>query len=432
MKNIAIIGFGFSGLMTFFHLTKNPTKNKILVFDKNGQEALGSAFSSFSKHYLLNVPVMKMSAFSNDEKHFYNFLEKNYPEIAAIDEFAPRFTYGQYLQEIKKLALENAQKNFIEFEFIAEEISKITKLTETNFSLDSKNGNSYQASEVVLANSIEQNDILSNFSSKKIINNLWSKENITFHQEKFLEKNICLIGTGLTAVDILVKLKKENFTGQIFAISRRGNFPKAHFTSPVIVNKAIEVEDAKKGILFLCLKIRNFLRNNPQYDLRAVIDSLRPITVSLWHNLDQKNRKLFLRLMPYWNIFRHRAPVESLEIIDSMKLSGQLKILKGSIKKVENLGDTLVVHLPSTSVNTNCIVNCLGFKLNAKKYPLLKQMLEENLLKENLLMCETLNPQIHLLGALNIGKDFECTAVPDLRKQVENLIPAIANFNINS
>ena len=44
------------------------------------------------------------------------------------------------------------------------------------------------------------------------------------------------------------------------------------------------------------------------------------------------------------------------------------------------------------------------------------------LLKKDLLMVESPDPKIHLLGGLNIGRDFECTAVPDLRVCVEKII----------
>ena len=49
-------------------------------------------------------------------------------------------------------------------------------------------------------------------------------------------------------------------------------------------------------------------------------------------------------------------------------------------------------------------------------------MLAANLLKKDLLLVESNHPQIHLLGGLNIGRDFECTSVPDLRVTVENLL----------
>ena len=64
-------------------------------------------------------------------------------------------------------------------------------------------------------------------------------------------------------------------------------------------------------------------------------------------------------------------------------------------------------------------------ELVVEKYLLLKQMIESGLLKKDLLMVESLDPKIHLLGGLNIGRDFECTAVPDLRLCVEKVVEKI-------
>jgi hypothetical protein len=38
------------------------------------------------------------------------------------------------------------------------------------------------------------------------------------------------------------------------------------------------------------------------------------------------------------------------------------------------------------------------------------------------LLTQSNHPKIHLLGGLNIGRDFECTSVPDLRTSVENYL----------
>ena len=81
----------------------------------------------------------------------------------------------------------------------------------------------------------------------------------------------------------------------------------------------INVDDAKLGILNISLKFRKYLRKNKEYDLRNLIDSIRGKTKDLWHNLDEKNKRNFLKkILPYWNIFRHRVPNSSLEIVSEM------------------------------------------------------------------------------------------------------------------
>ena len=58
MKNVAIIGFGFCGIISFHHLIKKISssksfskaqKIKIIIFEKDGKNALGSAFFGFNK-----------------------------------------------------------------------------------------------------------------------------------------------------------------------------------------------------------------------------------------------------------------------------------------------------------------------------------------------------------------------------------------------
>ncbi len=423
MKTIAIVGFGFCGKMIFANMAKSLIKKyKILIFDKSDEGFNSAAFAEFSPHYILNVAANKMSAFGDDQKNFCNFLTKKYPKILEeITEFgfAPRQIYGKYLQQI----LDEALKSDLDFSLINQEVARIEKnKSAKEFLITTKNNQQFEADEIVLATSFAQSKFPWEIESKNLVKNLWSKNSLEFHQKNFSDEKICLIGSGLTTVDVIVGLKNKNFTGKIFVISRRGNFPKKHFQSTQKNPDFISADDAKKGVLFLCLKIRKFLRDNPQFDLRHVVDSVRSITQDLWHNFDKKNKKLFIKFFTYWNIFRHRAPINSIEIIEEMIAANQLKLLNGGVKSLAKNGEKILVETKSEKFETDYLVNCLGFEFNAKKYPLLNQMIDCNFLTQDLMMVNSNHEKIHLLGGLNIGRDFECTSVPDLRADVENLI----------
>lgn len=432
MKTIAIVGFGFCGKIIFTHLAKSLEKKyKILVFNKSDDGFASAAFAPFSPHYILNVAANKMSAFEENQKDFCDFLAQKYPEILTrIGEsgFAPRQIYSEYLQQILDKTFAEAKKNKVDFELINQEVASVEEnKSEKKFQITTKNNQQFQADEIILATSFFQTNFLWNLESENLVKNLWDKNYVQFHQKKFTNETICLIGSGLTTVDVIVGLKNKNFSGKIFVISRRGNFPKKHFELIQKNPNFISGDDSKKGLLFLCLKIRKFLRNNPQFDLRHVVDSLRPITQELWHNFDEKNKKLFLRIFPYWNIFRHRAPQDSIQIIENMIAANQLEIKSGGISSIENNGNKIVLKTKFDNFETDYLVNCLGFEFNAKKYPLLNQMIECNLLRQDLMMAQSNHPQIHLLGGLNLGKDFECTSVPDLRADVEKLISILCS-----
>lgn len=288
------------------------------------------------------------------------------------------------------------------------------------FLIKTKSETCFEANEILLATSFTQSNLPITLETKNVVKKLWDKNSEAFHRNNFTDEKICLIGSGLTAVDVIVGLKNKNFNGKIFITSRRGNFPKKHFASAQENPNFIALEDAKSGIVSLCLKIRKFLRQNSQFDLRHVIDSIRPITTELWQNFDERNKKKFLRLAPYWNIFRHRAPIQSVELIESWIAEGKIEIKKGGVKKLQEEGGKILVKGRSEEFFCDYLVNCLGFEFNAKKYPLLEQMIAANLLKKDLMLAQSNHPKIHLLGGLNIGRDFECTSVPDLCVSVEN------------
>ena len=421
MKQIAIVGFGFCGRLALHHLVKKSDRNtRIVIFDSKGENSLGPAFSSFSPYYILNVPTRKMSAFSDAPQNFYEFLERKYPLVCkevGKDGFAPRRIYGEYIEEFTKAALVEAEKKSIEVEFVFEEVASITKQEEV-FSIKTKSSH-IQAHEIFVATSFNQSDLPFNLTSQNVVKKLWDADSHKFHEKFFTDEKICLIGSGLTAVDVIVGLKNKNFRGKISVTSRRGNLPKKHFVQKTRIPDVIFNEDAKKGVLFLCLKIRKFLRDNPQFDLRQVVDSIRSNTTDLWHNFDEKNKKLFLRLMCYWNIFRHRAPISSIEIIEEMIKSGQVEIVKKGVKNVAEKNGKVLVETKEKEIECDYLVNCLGFEFRAEKYPLLDQMVKAGLLEKDLLLVRSKSKKIHLLGGLNIGKDFECTSVPDLRLGVE-------------
>lgn len=422
MRRIAIIGFGFCGKMLLANLAKNSSKDfQITIFNKSDEGFESVAFAGFSPHYILNVPANKMSAFSSDKDGFCEFLRQKYPQILekiTDSGFAPRHIYREYLQEI----LDELPKSRVDFRLINQEVVKVVKSESSKeFFVTSKSGEQFSFDEIVLATSFVQSRFPWKFTAKNLVKNLWNQDALEFHQKNFTDEKICLIGSGLTTVDVIVGLKNRNFSGKIFVISRRGNFPKKHFSGTHEIPNFISVDDAKKGALFLCLKVRNFLRANPQFDLRHVVDSVRPVTQNLWRNFDEKNKKLFLRLLPYWNIFRHRAPAGSIKIIEDMILSKQLEIKRGGVKSISQKGEKILMQSKLDEFETDYLVNCLGFEFDAKEYSLLNHMIDCGLLTQDLMMVRSNNKKVHLLGGLNIGRDFECTAVPDLRADVEKL-----------
>jgi uncharacterized NAD(P)/FAD-binding protein YdhS len=426
MKKIAIVGFGFCGIMVFGNILKkistqkSQNKIKFIIFEKDGEEALGAGFSNFNDNYILNVPAKRMSPFQDSPDDFVNFLKENYPEIYSKngpDGYISRNIYGQFLKKLRNDFFKIANDLKIDYELIQKAVTNIDE----GFKIQTESL-IFDADEVVLSSSFVQSKLNYCLNDEKLISPLWSKNSINFHQKNNfkVDDKICIIGTGLSAVDVLVGLNAKNFSGKIYAISRRGNFPKPHFshhnnTSQGSIN-FIDDSDTTTGIVNISLKFRKYLRDNQNYDLRNLIDSIRGKTKFLWQNLDEKNKRSFLKkILPYWNIFRHRVPNSSLEIINKMIKDNRLEIIKSSVKSIEKSDGKFIIKTNKKTLECSYVVNCLGFDFNIKNYPLIQSMTDKKLLKQDLILVQSNNVKIHLVGGLNIGRDFEITAVPDIR-----------------
>jgi uncharacterized NAD(P)/FAD-binding protein YdhS len=427
MKKIAIVGFGFCGIMVFGNILKkissqkSPTKIKFIIFEKDGEEAVGAGFSNFNDNYILNVPAKKMSPFENSPDDFLNFLKENYPDIFnknGPDGFVPRNVYGDFLKKLRNDFFNLANDLKIDCELIQKAVIDIDE----GFKIHTKDA-FFDADEIIISSSFVQSKLNYCLNDEKLISPLWSKNSVNFHQKNNfkIDDKICIIGTGLSAVDVLVGLNAKNFSGKIYAISRRGNFPQPHFSQQNIDPTQVPINfiddnDTKTGIVNISLKFRKYLRANQNYDLRHLIDSIRHKTKALWHNLDEKNKRIFLKkMLPYWNIFRHRVPSASLEIINKMIENNKLEIVKSSVKSIEKSDGKFIIKTNKKNLECDYVVNCLGFDYDIKNYPLIESMLKKNLLKKDLILVQSNNTKVHLVGGLNIGHDFEITAVPDLR-----------------
>jgi uncharacterized NAD(P)/FAD-binding protein YdhS len=92
---VAVVGGGFSGLMTALHLARSGSV-RVKLIEKTANFAQGAAYSTANPDHLLNVRAANMSAWPDDPEHFARWLAARRP--GAIPSFARRGEYGLYLQ----------------------------------------------------------------------------------------------------------------------------------------------------------------------------------------------------------------------------------------------------------------------------------------------------------------------------------------------
>ena len=105
---VAIVGAGFSGLLTTLHLLREPAGPQVRLIERRSAFGRGAAYSTTNQEHLLNVRAANMSAFPEQPDHFIDWLAREgQAEEAAT--FVTRARYGGYLQAMLRQATEASE-----------------------------------------------------------------------------------------------------------------------------------------------------------------------------------------------------------------------------------------------------------------------------------------------------------------------------------
>ena len=230
---VAIVGCGFSGTMVAVHLARQgPDSPRVLLFERDERLARGVAYGTSSPEHLLNVPARLMSAFPDEPDHFLNWLRDRDPAVQP-GAFVSRRVYGDYLADLLHDA---ARRPGSKLAAIRAEIVDVIDEASGSFSLVTSQGTRFQADAVVVAvgNPGPQDPIPvpdRARATRSYIGNPWV-------DDPFLglkaDDPILLIGSGLTAIDLLVEAESRKTAGTITAISRHGLLPQPHAPAAAI------------------------------------------------------------------------------------------------------------------------------------------------------------------------------------------------------
>lgn len=449
-QTIAIIGGGFSGTMVAVHLLRLANcPLKIKLIEKRTKIGQGVAYSTPILSHLLNVPVSKMSADPDHPEHFLNWIQSHYPEkFFTANTFAPRQYYGEYLQSVL-LESQNHARQDVQLEYILDEADALQAENEQMI-VTCRGGATIKADRVILAlgNLPPSHPPINNpsfYQSRRYSSWAWSTplENIIEP-----DHHILLIGSGLTAIDLVIDLYHKGHQGKIYLVSRRGLLPQSH--KPIQAYAPLIELDQNLNHLFKQIRSEVKKAQELGYDWRSVIDSLRPHTQTIWKSLSSTEKRRFLRhLRSYWDIHRHRISPDIAQIITKLRDSQQLILLGGEIQSYqEEINDVTVTIRPRCSAQTQDIqvhhvVNCTGSERLTSQWqnPLLKNIITSGLAKpdalqlglevaENGALVNHAGDQsslLYTLGPLQKGCLWETTAVPEIRQQAKKLAHLLLN-----
>ncbi|MGE5625513.1 MAG: FAD/NAD(P)-binding protein [Bacillota bacterium] len=460
MQRIAIIGAGFSGAATAIQLLRRHGDKPLhlTLINRHPKLARGVAYGTHSPTHFLNVPAARMSLFPDDEGDFLRYARHADPK-AEGGSFLPRARYGEYLLTRLKEAAAGATAS--RFESRTGEVTHL-ELVAGGARLHFADGGELESDRVVLASGnypptdpwLPDDSV---YRSARYIRDPWAEAALDAVDPS---QPVLLIGTGLTMMDVALELDRRDLSRQMFALSRRGLMPLPHRDGR---HEAPDVSELLDELRTGRAAIRRYLRVLRRYvvalgkrgaDWRDLLAALRPHTAELWQSLDEGERRRFLRhVQPYWDTHRHRTAPDAHALLQRLIAGGRLTVRAGrllDLKAFEAKRIELTWRPRGGSgqerLEVGTVINCTGPQgaLRRSSDPLIK-----SLLRQGLLTADPLNLGLEVdaagaildqhgrasatlfyTGPLLKARDWECTAVPELRVAAQKLADTlVASFS---
>ena len=451
MPTIAIIGAGFSGTLLALHLLRRSgAGTNIKLIEREPPFGPGLAFGTSNPSHTLNVRAGGMSAYRDMPNHFLEWLNlaphRCGQPRAGAGVFVPRQEFGAYI----KAQLEAALKECLgtgRINLLHADVTGL-ELPASKPILKLRDGSEIAADLVVLATGNpppSADPAMEDLRCYRV--NPWAPDALSDLDPM---AQVMLIGTGLTAVDVIMSLLDRGHQGSIHALSRRGLLPHRHLPVPI---RPV----ARAGFAVSPIELLRTLRQEARIamtqgsDWRPVIDSIRPFTSDIWQLMSMSERGRFLRhLRPWWDIHRHRMAPAIADRIDAARASGQLQISAGRIKRIARFGETAeITYRPrgqQTEVTKSAqrIINCTGPGGDPRhaENPFLRQLVSCGMARADALgfgldvdgddrvigATGTADPRLYAAGPMTKGAHWEIVAVPDIRNQVAALALRIGRW----
>ena len=445
---VAVIGGGFTGTVLAAQLLRADTPLSVALIEPAWLAGRGIAYATSCSWHLLNVPVCNMSAFADDPEHFLRWARSYYDAEVQPEDFIPRKVYGQYVESVLREAIRPRPERFL---FLRDEAEAIEVRDGcTRIQLVSRRCVIADRAVLALGNFRPSSERLPGISleSRHYIGCAWKINSVDF-EDLAQEESILLVGSGLTAVDIVVGLRVHGFTGKLHLLSRHGLLPRGHeVPQPEAASWSEDLPATARQLLNLVRK-RIAQREKEGHNWRCVIDSLRPVTAKIWQSLLPAEKRRFLRhVRPYWDVHRHRiAPAVSAQIQAGIE-DGGIQIHAGRITNYHEELEAAVVKYRDRKAGTlrqlrvGRVINCTTPETDCRKVasPLLVKLLRTGLVRPDPLYLGLdaaedgalvgsdgrKSDVLYTLGPALKGQLWESIAVPEIRVQAAKLTAILA------
>lgn len=453
MKNIIVIGGGASGILSIKELVEKLDKisdTKITLIEK--EKILGGVAYNLAAlpGTVLNTQIRTMSAFAEQPDDLLEWLnssqtdKSNWPKEYKENkwdgsEFCPRILYGFYLRSIFEKTKTLAKEKNIEIEVLEDCATDIQILNKHMVNLSLESGKQVLGESVVLCigqlNAAQLPVYQKIEHDPQFINELWSAEGINKLNNISAEEDILVIGTGLTANDVVFKRKemldaatkkKSEKIGHTYLVSRHAcmhiPFPtdyKGWTAHEISVDMPQTFNDIHELKCHIKKTASNLLQQglHPEEIYRNIMRKLVPI----WQSIPINERLAIYKKYKHLDIFRTGISKFVMDCVTDMQTHQKLTIYAADILSINKNADSFDVTLltknknnidghkyrEEKTINVKSIINASGFDLDIQKssLPLLRNLRDKG------------------ISVNYLGLGFDCTATGQLYDKNKSLLP---------
>jgi uncharacterized NAD(P)/FAD-binding protein YdhS len=406
MDPTVIIGGGPAGALAALAITRQGGR-EVVVVDPGAALGRGSAYATREPLHLLNSRAGSMSADPGEPGDFAAWAR------CRSDAFMPRGVFGDYLAD-RLGAVPRVARHAL----------RVRPAGPSGWTVDLSDGTTRRASEVVIAVGpappvFPRAATAGVRGAPGYVPVPWTPGALDRIRPT---DRVLLLGTGLTAVDVVLSLLSRGHHGPVVAVSRHGLLPRAHSDLPPPAQSGVDATGLRE--------LMRVLRAST--DWQATVDALRPRADQVWSGLTLDEQQRFLRhLARYWEVHRHRCAPPVAAAVAAARASGALTVAATRVTAIRTAPRGFEVSLAGAGPSTfDAVVNCTG-PGHPAGIPLVRSLVADGLARADPLALGidvdgTGRPVgrdgrpiegLSVLGSLRRGRWWETTAIPEIRAQ---------------
>jgi uncharacterized NAD(P)/FAD-binding protein YdhS len=454
-QRVAVVGGGAAGTVAAAHLLREPREDsslEVVLIDRDGEFGRGVAYGTSDPMHLLNVPAVRMGAVCGHPEHFHEWLCSQAREEAgagdcadpavAEEAFLPRGLYGTYLLDL----LDRAEREAGDSATLERRVGDVVGIAEDDdgegVTLTFADGEEMVADRAVLAlGPLSGGDPIpippELRASGRYVADPWADGALDRARS---EREVLIVGTGLSTVDVALGLGGLPRGPRIRAVSRHGLVPRRHRRDLTRLRRfPLPTESGDLAPVLAAIFAQVCHVSQQGDDWRDVIDSMRPVSPALWKSLKLEEKKRFLRdYQRLWDVHRFRMAPDVADRLEELEAAERVSFGAGSIVALEPHAGGVHVSLRTLGqheldiVDVGAIVNCTGAGTDLRRAapPVLQGLLEAGTARADdlglgvvvdddgaLLPAEgaTSAGRIFVVGSLRKGVEWEAIGITEIR-----------------